>query len=145
MILPKPLWWILSLTWGLTMTLAGFCVALVLMLLGYKPKRNLYGWYFEIGEDGWGGFNLGPISLTCHYPTRRLLNHEFGHSVHNCYFGPLVWFIITLPSVIRYWYREYLVNCRGKKYSDLPAYDAIWFEGTATEIGARYNEVLQNK
>ena len=43
-------------------------------------------------------------------------------------------FVITIPSVIRYWYRNWAL-AQGKK---LPDYDAIWFEGQATKWGKKY-------
>lgn len=143
MILSKKIWWALSLTWGLPMTLIGLIVALVLLIAGHKPNRNMYGWYFIVGK-GWGGFNMGPISVVSEKPSRHTLNHEFGHSIHNCYFGPLLFFLIVIPSVSRYWYREYLVRVKDKKYSELPPYDDAWFEGTATIFGDRYWRALNN-
>ncbi len=47
-------------------------------------------------------------------------------------------FIVSIPSAVRYWYREYLVR-DGKKLSwELPPYDSIWFEGWATALGTKY-------
>lgn len=39
---------------------------------------------------------------------------------------------------IRYWYRELIIRSGKKKYSDLPDYDAIWFEGWATRLGEKH-------
>ena len=135
--LSKILFWGLSLTWGLIMTLLGLTTTVVLLCLGYKPNPNFYGWTFHIGEY-WGGVDLGPVSIVNKNPTRHLLRHEFGHSIQNCFWGPLFPFVIAIPSMIRYWYREYLVQIKKKKYSELPDYDAIWFEGQATKIGEEY-------
>ena len=44
------------------MTLIGNIIALIMILAGYKPIKNIYGWYFEIGND-WGGIDLGYISI----------------------------------------------------------------------------------
>ena len=41
--------------------------------------------------------------------------------------------IISLMSVIRYWYRR----VAGKR-KPLPPYDSIWFEGQATALGEYY-------
>ena len=143
MILSEKKWWTLSLTWGLPMTLIGLIVAIVLLIAGYKPNRNMYGYYFVVGK-GWGGFNMGPISVVSEKPSRHTLNHEFGHSIQNCYLGPLLPFLVAIPSATRYWYREYLISYKNKKYSELPSYDSVWFEGTATSIGNKYWEVLKN-
>ena len=122
----------LNLTWGLPLNIIGACVALALLITGHKPKRFAYCVYFEVGDD-WGGFELGiffvcaksmPISLKC---------HEFGHAIQNCYFGPLMPFVVSIPSAIRYWYREFKYYRQNK----IPAtkYDDIWFEKQATELG----------
>ena len=50
---------------------------------------------------------------------------------------------ITLASAVRYWYREYLVQVKGKFYHELPDYDSIWFEGSATELGEKYKSITQ--
>ncbi len=64
-----------------------------------------------------------------------MLNHEFGHSIQNCYWGILFPFLIAIPSALRYWYRTLTVHCGIKKIQDLPAYHAIWFEAQADRLG----------
>lgn len=140
MTLSKSRFYALSFTWGIIMTLIGCIVSMVLIALGYKPIKNRYGWYFIVGGDWGGALDLGPASIVCENPTEHLLQHEFGHAVQNCYYGPAFPFIVAIPSAIRYWYREYLV-CSGKKqYNELPPYDSIWFEGMATELGGLYEK-----
>lgn len=136
--------WFLSFTWGLPMTLIGCFVALVLILTKHKPKKWLYGYYFEVGKN-WGGFEMGPFFVYNNPSNEHGRNHEFGHGIQNCFFGPFTPFVISIPSAIRYWYREYLVKVKKKKYSDLPDYDSIWFEGQATKIGYEYMNWLQGK
>ena len=137
----KTMFWILSWTWGFIMTFIGGLVFITLSLCGYKPQRNQYGWVFEVGKS-WGGVGFGPIFVVNKNPGDYLLKHEFGHSIQNCYFGPFMVFI-TLASAVRYWYREYLVQVKGKFYHELPDYDSIWFEGSATELGEKYKSITQ--
>ena len=147
MILSKKTWNTLTYSWGILLTLAGKAVGGVLQLAGYKPKKNIYGTYYEVG-DNWGGFNLGPVSIVNRNPSRHTLEHEFGHSVQNCILGPFMIFAVAIPSAVRYWYREYQVLKKGKRYSDLPDYDSIWFEGTATSLGeehAKYYKKISNQ
>ena len=132
----KTLFWILSWTWGVIMTLVGALVFLALRLLGYKPKQNRYGYYIEIGE-GWGGAGMGPYCICSKNSSSRTLSHEFGHSIQNCYFGPFQ-ILISIASGIRYQYRNYLVRAKGKKHSELPEYDSAWYEGMATRLGEKY-------
>lgn len=141
--LSKIFYWVLSLTWGLPMTLLGLTTAVVLLCCGKKPYPNMYGYYFVVGK-GWGGFNMGPISVVSKNPSRHTLNHEFGHSIQNCYLGPLLPFVVAIPSAVRYWYREWLVRSGRKKSYELPPYDSVWFEGTATSLGNKYWEEIKN-
>lgn len=121
----------LSFTWGLPMTLVGVLTATALRLTGHKPDQYGYCWIFTIGEN-WGGLNLGPFILTD--STEQSKSHEHGHAIQNCRFGPLMPFLVCIPSVVRYWYRRLL--CKTS-----PEYDAIWFEGQATRVGA---ELMKN-
>lgn len=131
----KILYYVLSATWGFIMTFIGLLITLILLMLCYKPHKNIYGWYFEIGEN-WGGVNLGLCTLTSRNPSEHVLTHEFGHSVQSCIFGPMYIFIVAIPSVVRYWYREYLIQVKHR--DNLPEYDSIWFEGQATRLGQMY-------
>lgn len=130
----KQLYWILSCTWGILMTLAGALVACWLMCKGFVPEKNQYGWVFKVGS-GWGGLSLGPIALVSYNSSQHTLNHEFGHSIQNCAYGPFM-VLITLASAARYHYRNWI--SKHKPTVTLPPYDAIWFEGEATEIGNFY-------
>ena len=136
MILSRTLYLLLSFTWGLPLTLIGCVVALALRIVGIKPKRFLYGYYFHITNSS--GFNMGPFAIVSKDSDEYLLKHEFGHSIQNCFFGPFVFLLVVIPSVIRFWYREYLVSVKKYSYKDLPPYDSIWFEGTATKLGEKY-------
>ena len=133
----RTLYWFLSLTWGAIMTLIGLIATAILLCFGYRLKRNIYGWSIEVGGE-FGGVSFGPVCVVSTNPDRDLLNHEFGHSIQNCWFGPLFPFVVAIPSFVRYWYREYLVLVKKKKYSQLPDYDAVWFEGGATKLGDFY-------
>lgn len=132
----KALYWILSLTWGGVMTFIGLITSLVLLCCGYKPKRFGYTFYFEVGS-GWGGVSLGAIFIVSKTASAHTRYHEHGHGFQNCLWGVLFPFVIALPSVIRCGYRECLVKYKGKKYSDFPPYDSIWFEGQATRWGTK--------
>ena len=134
----KTLFWFLSCTWGIIVTLIGALTHAILMAFGYKPFRNIYGYAIEIGEN-WGGLEMGPFCLVSKNPSQHTLNHEFGHGIQNCFFGPFMIFI-SLASAARYWYREYQVKVLKKSYKDLPAYDSIWFEGDATRLGTYFKE-----
>lgn len=138
----KFIFYFLSFTWGIVMTLVGLLVAGVLLLVGKKPKKHGWCWYFEVGED-WGGLNLGLIFLVGTDSLDVTKNHEFGHAFQNCVWGPLMPFVISIPSAIRYWYRELKYYRKGKypptNYTD------IWFEWQATWIGRRAMYLINNE
>lgn len=136
--LSKTWYYIISFTWGLPMNIIGIIAALVMLLTGHKPKKNLYGWYFETKGD-WGGVSFGIFSIVSQNPSTHILYHEFGHSIQNCIFGLFFIPFIAIPSVVRYWYRTYLVDIKKMSYLDLPPYDYAWFEGQATMFGERYS------
>lgn len=108
----KPLFYILSVTWGCIMTTIGALVSLILLILGYKPKKWNYCYYFEVGEN-WGGIELGMFFVTDRSSSIRIKNHEHGHGIQNCYLGVFMPFIVCIPSAIRYWLRKF--NTQKKK------------------------------
>ena len=129
------LFYVLSFTWGIIMSLIGAIVFLVLMCMGYKPKKYKHLYYIEVGEH-WGGMELGCFFLTDKTPTEHTKLHEAGHGIQNIIFGPLMPFVVCIPSAIRYWYRIY-----SKKPQ--PPYDSIWFEGWATRLGEKIDTIFK--
>ena len=138
MIKNKILFYSLSFTWGIIVSLIGSIVALVLLIAGYKPKKWGHCWYFEVGR-GWGGLEFGPFFIVNKNPSIQVRNHELGHGFQNCKYGPAMIFI-SLMSMCRYWYREFKYNRKGL----IPTtdYDDIWFEGEATKLGTEFIESL---
>lgn len=126
--------YLLSFTWGFPMTIVGLVVAIVLIIMGHKPTTLHHRMHFKVGKR-WGGVSLGTVIITDQNPTNHTLKHELGHTVQNVWFGPLFPLLVGVPSVIRYWYRKLLIR---SGQSDLPPYDAIWFEGQASELGNKY-------
>lgn len=102
----KFIFYLLSFTWGLPMTLIGCIVALVFVITGHKPKKYGYCFYFEVGNN-WGGLELGIVFLTDKTPSEHTKMHEHGHGLQNCYFGFLMPFVVCIPSAYRYWLREF--------------------------------------
>lgn len=130
----KSLFYLLSFTWGLPMTLIGIIVGTILTIAGKKSEKWGACRYFKVGKN-WGGVELGLIFVTDETPTKHTKNHEHGHAIQNCYFGFLMPFIVCIPSAVRYWYRKY------REYIGKPCttkYDDIWFEGHASKIGTIY-------
>ena len=136
----KPAFIILSCTWGILYTVAGALVALVLLITGHKPSR--WGWavYFEVGKHPWGGMEWGPFFIKDRYSGEHLKNHEFGHAIQNCFFGPFMVFLVSLPSSVRYWTRRLRAR-RG--HPPKTPYEGVWFEAQATRLGTGKMKLIQ--
>ena len=129
-------YYLLSLTWGILMSIVGYLVAAILMLFGCKPKKWGHGYYFVVGNY-WGGVNLGPIFLCSRASnTDFVREHEYGHGIQNCYYGPFYIILVAIPSMIRCKYRD----IRFRMGKDNPTdYYAIWFEKQASDLGLKYS------
>ena len=95
-------YWLIQCTWGLPMTLIGAIAALGLLISGHKPKHLGPTVYFEVGES-WGGLELGGFFLCDKHSPLETKYHECGHGLQNMIWGPLMPFIVCLPSAARYW------------------------------------------
>lgn len=125
------LFYFLNFTWGIVMNVIGSLCACVMLVLKKKPTYHAGTIVFRIGR-GWGGFNAGIFSFVSENAGYHTLNHEFGHAVQNGLFGPLFIFLVMIPSVTRYHYRNW---CEKHGRPLTTKYDDIWFEGQATEWG----------
>ena len=138
MIKDKKTFYTLSFTWGIIMTLVGCLTALAMLISGRKPEKYGYCWHFIVGK-GWGGVSLGPVFLTSENPSIHTKNHEHGHSLQNCIYGPFM-IVISLMSVCRYWYRELKYTRKG--LTPPTKYDDAWYEGDASRRGTEFIENL---
>lgn len=135
------IYYFLNLTWGILGTLFGFIIFLVFLPFS-KPHKYGLCIYQEIGPDYWGGFSLGLFTFKDKKETvDGIIGHEFGHTFQNSIFGPFYFFIVAIPSFIRYWYH----TIRNKKRLPNKPYDSIWFEDSATWNGKYAIEELRIK
>lgn len=106
------LYWVWSCTWGCIMTLIGAIIALVLFIGGKQPLRFHYSIYFQFGS-GWGGVSFGPFFFLSTTSPDSTKQHEAGHSLQNLIFGPLMPFVVGIPSAVRCMIRSF--SFTGKK------------------------------
>lgn len=141
------LYWVVQLIWGALLTIPGLLItAFCILFLHGKPHKNGFSYIVEVGGN-WGGIELGAVALCGGYTTtcknltwfELTRRHEFGHTLQHLIFGPLMLFIVAIPSVTRYWYFRLTPN---KKHKD---YDSIWFEGSATKWGTTAINWIENK
>lgn len=126
----KWFYYILLFTWGLLMSLIGLIVSLFLLIGAQKPYGIFGLWKFEVKER-WGGCSLGCMFIRDTTSAESIDRHEIGHTYQNAILGPFFLFIVAIPSAIRYWYQYF----KTKREEGVKPYDAIWFEGSATDIG----------
>lgn len=100
-------YWLVSLTWGGVMTLLGAVIALGMLLSGHAPKKLGPNVYFEAGL-GWGGMEYGAFFFVSKDASEETRLHEAGHGIQNLVLGPLMPFLVCIPSALRYWMR----NCK---------------------------------
>lgn len=135
----KPLFYLLSFTWGLPMSVVGTLAFLFFAMIGCEIKKWGHAYYVEVG-NGTSGCELGWFFVVGQNASDRTKNHELGHAYQNaCVWGWLMPFAVCIPSATRFWWRKFM-----KKIGKPPKtyYDDIWFEGNATKIG---NEVMNNE
>lgn len=146
--IPSALFYLLSFTWGLPMTLLGGIVYLILRAK-QKPTKAGYCLVFDFPNIDWGvslGFVIIAPSSEVEFAkftkheiiyTQGLVAHEHGHAIQNAYLGFLFPFLVAIPSFIRFWWREWKKPTSG--------YDAIWFEASATKTGLNFFEKFFEK
>lgn len=136
------LYFVFGFTWGILANIAGAAVAVVFSIIFKAKPVSRYGRWVFTGGRGWGGLSLGNFIFLSETASTATLKHEIGHSLQNMFFGPFWLFIVGLPSVVRYWYRETpMYKNHPEKHTD---YDAMWFEGQATGWGTKYTAACDN-
>jgi len=145
---------LLNWTWGIVTALIGTILFILAALAGFTPA-NWHGLVYFKMYPAWGGFEMGPFFFRDITSSEDAINnHEWGHCfAQTTLLGPFVLFLVSIPSATRYWIHNY----RTKHNKKNPAYDNIWFEACATDIGndcifdrrvekqdyAIYNEIIK--
>ena len=88
--------WFVHVTWGLPQTLVG---AMVWLASG-RPSHHAYRAAVVTNWSRNAGLSLGPFVFLPRYSSRRLLVHEYGHTVQSLLLGPLYLPVIVLPSLM---------------------------------------------
>lgn len=146
-ILTPSVFYLLSWTWGILMSFIGLCGVGCIKLYGrltnqtFQLEKHGYCYYMSIGET-WGGVNFGMFFFTDSHNNLSTRWHEHGHAIQNCFWGPLMPFVVSIPSAVRYWKRFIEYTKTGKVSG--PAYDSVWFENDATLTGRKYQDYFKS-
>lgn len=139
------IFYIIQFTWGILLNIFGIFVALFMLITLHKPHAFGSSIYFVCKKAEGFGFEAGVffvVGADC--DGDPIMMHECGHGIQNMIFGILTPFIISIPSLIRYWYRE--IKYYRKGLEPKTDYDAVWFEGTATKWGEKiYGDLFKRK
>ena len=144
LILKRILFYFLSFTWGAITSVIG----LIMLLIPLCTTHTLHCWHGRIYGvmpkcfgSGWG-FEMGCFWFVAYdsdeFADKQsvFMGHEAGHGLQNIIFGPFQIILVSIPSIVRFWYRE-LRYCR-RGLVPPTDYDAAWFEGLATKWGKKY-------
>lgn len=129
---PRRAFYAVQFTWGLPVNLAGLLVSLCCR--GCRRERFQGSFVTYLPGDR-GGLSLGVfIFLSVQDPgeRRRLLAHEYGHTMQCLFLGPLYWLVVVIPSAV--WYHFFAGHRRKHHLS----YDALYCERWATAWGKRW-------
>lgn len=111
MIITQILYILLQCTWGLPQTLAGFCYFLInirhphhffhgsVVTEVYGNMCVSLGMFVFVASDR-GPIERTPDGMPDNSLFRRLMVHEYGHTIQSIILGPLYLFIIGIPSAI---------------------------------------------
>lgn len=130
----KTIYYILSWTWGIIMTLIGFSVYVVLRCTGHKAEKHVESRYFNIGNS-WGGVSFGPFFITDSRNYTPTKDHEFGHSLQNCVWGPLFPFVICIPSAIRWWLFKFKTRRKRNIFTAVLIFVLLVISATVMSVG----------
>lgn len=126
--------YLLLFTWDLPVTIVGWIIALCVMMGGHKPEKY-HGCAWLLFGDNWGGLSCGNVLFVADNMgagwTKHTKHHEFGHTCQASILGIFWVFLVAIPSAIRYWTQIF----ERKHNKVCTPYDAIWFEGSASDIG----------
>jgi len=136
------LYYFWSSTWNCLSTVIGVVIAVSLLITGHKPRMFGPTICFKVNQQWSGVFSMSFITvISGDCESYHMLAHSYGHSLQGLIFGPLMLFIITIPSTIRYFYRSWYYDEYGQDaYFKLTRYDSIWFEKTAVKYGKKYSD-----
>lgn len=134
----KVIYYVLQFTWGLPLNILGGLMYIALKIAGKNHCK--FGRNFEILLPKANfGLSMGIFAIApdnSHFTSTSV--HEHGHAIQNIIFGPATMFVIFIPSIIRFWYRNFMQNVVGIRLNT--TYDDAWFEGSATATGRRFME-----
>lgn len=134
---------LLQFTWGLPQTLVGLIYYLIHIRCSHykfkgatvtvwKSKSSLsLGKYIFVTEDPFFYYESMKKNFSEEEFSRRLVVHEYGHTIQSLIFGPLYLITIGLPSIV--W--SFLPYFEKKRQKDKISYFSVYPENWANHLG----------
>ncbi|MCR5743962.1 MAG: hypothetical protein K6F92_09640 [Lachnospiraceae bacterium] len=101
--LNRIVYWILQWTWGIIQNIVGACIWMVVKLGASRGKTTLYRAAFVTPWKLKSSLGIGMFVFLGDWDEehmRRVLVHEYGHTLQSIILGPLFLLFIGLPSFI---------------------------------------------
>jgi hypothetical protein len=133
-VIKKTFYYSIQWTWGILMNLIGLG-AFIIAKINKWPIENYRNATAIYHPTLCGGMSLGSFLIIGKGCKKRTASHEYGHSIQNMQWGPLMPFVIGIPTIVRYCYRKLKYN--KKNLAPPTKYEEVWFEKQATEYGRR--------
>ena len=132
----KFLYYFLQLTWGIIQNILGFLIYIFLFL---KNPRRIRGNFFNSKVITWhlqGSAGIGMFIFlsdrSSHF--KRVLVHEYGHTIQSCILGPFYLLVIGIPSFIWAHNKRFERN----RIRGLYRYSSFYPERWANYLGEKY-------
>ena len=126
------MFYVIQWTWGLLENIIGLAVYLFFHKQTHFKVDKAIATLLPI--KGKGNFSLGMFIFIEENQRDITIAHEVGHCYQNCYYGIFKPFIVSIPSVIRFWVFKGNVMTWDR-------YNKVWFEGQATKIGKKLFQI----
>lgn len=145
----KVLYIVLQCTWGVIQSVLGLIVFLLYikgehfnyhgsLVTVWKNKSSLsLGMFVFVEEKPFFPDSSFPVNSNNKNSFKKLLVHEYGHTVQSLILGPLYLPIIGIPSFARAAVRTALTPLLRKKGKELKSYYSFYTEKTANVLGER--------
>ena len=122
------MFYIIQWTWGLLENIIGLIVYIRFRKQTHLRVGKTFATYLP--KIGVGNFSLGMFIFVEKRASNLSIAHEVGHCYQNNYYGIFKLFVVSIPSVIRFW-------LFGGRFMTWDKYNEAWFEGQATKIGKK--------
>lgn len=132
-----PLYYFLQLTWGIVQNVLGLLFCVILFIIDSKRPRGWFNGAYVVSTRLHSSAGVGMFIFMGNVPMkyyRRVLVHEYGHTIQSCILGPFYLLVIGIPSM--FWANlPYFRKLRRRKEK---RYTSFYPERWANYLGKRY-------